>query len=136
RLCVIGYIGPHTAPCIARNITSIARLVANPQASENRENSSTAHTNTFTSPKRRERNPVIGNVIACATVNDVMTQVDWSWLAQRLPAMVGNDTLAMVMSSTCMKVPSERPIVASDRLAGRNSPSAWVTLADVGAMLS
>src|SRR6185437_16844921 len=60
---------------------------------------------------------------ACATVNEVITQVDWSWLAPRLPAMVGNDTLAMVMSSTCMKVPSDKPIVARVRLAGRNSPS-------------
>ena len=125
---MIGYIGPHTAPCMARNITSIDRLVAKPQASENSENSSTAHTNTFTSPKRRDRNPVIGRVIAWHTVNEVITQVDWSWLAARLPAMVGSDTLAMVMSSTCMKVPSDRPIVASARLAGRNSPIAGAAL--------
>src|SRR5690348_3086623 len=122
RLWVSGYIGPATAPWIARNITSIARLVERPQHSEAIENSAVAHTNVRTSPKRRERNPVNGNAIALATVNDVMTQTDWSWLAPRLPAMVGSETLAIVRSSTCMKVPSESPIVASGRLAGRNSP--------------
>jgi hypothetical protein len=40
----------------------------------------------------------------------------------------------MVMSSTCMKVPSERPIVASDRLAGRNSPNDGTVVAAFEAM--
>src|SRR5690348_15226041 len=100
----------------------MVRLVARPQHNEAIENSAVAHTNVLTSPKRRERNPVSGNAIALATVNDVMTQTDWSWLAPRLPAMVGSETFAMVRSSTCMKVPSDNPIVASGRLAGRNSP--------------
>src|SRR6185437_5005946 len=134
RLCVSGYIGPATAPWIARNITSMVRLVARPQHNEAIENSAVAHTNVFTSPKRRERNPVSGNAIALATVNEVMTQTDWSWLAPRLPAIVGSETLAMVRSSTCMKVPSDNPIVASGRLAGRNSPKDGVALAAFEAM--
>src|SRR6185437_12071531 len=130
RLCVSGYIGPATAPWIARNITSMPRLVDRPQHNEAIENSIVAHTKVFTSPKRRDRNPVSGNAIALATVNEVITHTDWSWLAPRLPAMVGSDTLAMVRSSTCMKVPSDRPIVASGRLAGRNSPNSrgWAEL--------
>src|ERR1700733_5506925 len=39
----------------------------------------------------------------------VMTQVPWSGARPRFPEMVGIDTLAMVESSTCMKVPSARP---------------------------
>ena len=34
-----------------------------------------------------------------------MIQVDVPLDTPRLPAMVGNDTLAIVVSSTCMKVP-------------------------------
>ena len=41
-----------------------------------------------------------------ATAKEVITQVPWSVLTPRLPAMVGIETLAMVVSSTCMKVPS------------------------------
>src|SRR5690348_2398132 len=123
RLCVSGYIGPAIAPWIARNITSMPRLVERPQHNEAIENSIVAHTKVFTSPKRRDRNPVSGNAIALATVNEVITHTDWFWLAPRLPAIVGNETLAIVRSSTCMKVPSDRPIVASGRLAGRNSPN-------------
>jgi len=97
-------------------------LVAKPHASEQIENSAVAHTNSFTSPKRRERNPVSGSAIALDTANEVITHVDCVRLAPRLPAMVGNDTLAMVMSNTCMNVASDNPIVASGKLAGRNSP--------------
>ncbi|CAM5216746.1 hypothetical protein CDEF62S_04084 [Castellaniella defragrans] len=61
---MIGYMGPHTAPWSARNVTSIGRLVDRPHASENRENSSTAQTKVLTSPNQRDRNPVMGSVIA------------------------------------------------------------------------
>src|SRR5690242_2364762 len=99
------------------------RLVESPHIRDAIENSSVAQTKVFTSPKRRDRNPVSGNAIALATVNEVITHTDWFWLPPRLPAIVGNETLAIVRSSTCMKVPSDRPIVASGRLAGRNSPN-------------
>src|SRR5580692_2031905 len=41
-----------------------------------------------------------------ATAKAVITQVPWSDETPRLPEMVGKETLAMVESSTCMKVPS------------------------------
>src|SRR6185312_11139848 len=100
----------------------MARLFARPQHNDAIENSAVAHTNVLTSPKRRERNPVSGNAIALATVNEVMTHTDWSWLAPRLPAMVGSETLAMVRSSTCMNVARDKPNVAIGRLAGRKKP--------------
>ncbi len=109
-------------------------LVAKPQASDASENSIVAHTKVFTSPKRRARKPVSGSAIALLTANEVITQVDSVWLAPRLPAIVGNETLAMVMSSTCMNVARHRPIVASGRLAGRNSPKAPFAVVDASAM--
>src|SRR3954469_10300895 len=43
-----------------------------------------------------------------ATAKAVITQVPWLVETPRLPPMVGSETLAMVESSTCMKVPSAR----------------------------
>jgi hypothetical protein len=49
---------------------------------------------------------VTGTPMPLATTKEVMIQVDWSVEAPRLPAMVGSETLAMVVSSTCMMVAS------------------------------
>src|SRR5471032_1320635 len=56
--------------------------------------------------------------MALLTANDVMTQVPCSELTPRLPEIVGKATLAMVVSSTCMKVANDRPMVLSSRLGG------------------
>jgi hypothetical protein len=104
-------------------------LLAKPHSSEASENARVAHTNNWRSPNRRARNPVSGSAMALLTANEVMTQVAWLALAPRLPEIVGSETLAMVMSSTCMNVASEMPIVANARLGGRNP----VMLAAVGA---
>ncbi|MNP13725.1 hypothetical protein D3C76_1060180 [compost metagenome] len=74
--------------------------------------------NSFTSPKRRLSQPVSGSAMALLTANEVITQVPCSALAPRLPEMVDSDTLAMVVSSTCMKHASDRPMVARARLGG------------------
>ncbi len=50
--------------------------------------------------------PVSGTEMPFETANDVMIQVPWFVLTPRLPAMVGSETLAIVVSRTCMKVPS------------------------------
>src|SRR5574338_1296728 len=120
RLCVIGYIGPATAPCSARNTSSMPMLCDTPHMNEESTNSSVHAVNRRTSPKRRVRKPVSGSEIAMLTANEVITHVLWSLLTPRLPAMVGSETLAMVVSSTCMKVASDRPTVLSARLGGRN----------------
>src|ERR1700733_9305755 len=61
------------------------------------------------------------------TAKAVITQVPWSVLAPRLPAMVGRETLAMVESSTCMKVPiaSARAVTASATPTMGGGPAAW-----------
>ena len=62
--------------------------------------------------------------MAVLTANEVMTQVACCELAPRLPAMVGSETLAMVVSSTCMNEAIARPTVHSATLGGRNPEAA------------
>jgi len=52
--------------------------------------------------------PVSGTETPFATANDVMTQVPWSELTPRSPLIVGMETFAIEVSSTCMKVPNAR----------------------------
>src|SRR6478672_6042923 len=65
-----------------------------------------------------------------ATAKDVMTQVPWLVLTPRLPAIVGNETFAIVVSSTCMNVPSASANAVNPRLPagsairGRSAPAA------------
>lgn len=92
--------------------------VETPHRNEASTNSNVAQTNSFTSPKRRLSQPVSGKAMALLTANEVMTQVPCSELTPRLPEIVGSATLAMVVSSTCMKVASDRPMVAINRLGG------------------
>src|SRR3954464_12247945 len=77
RLCVIGYIGPATAPWMARKTMSMVMLCAIPHRNEASENNSVAMTNSFVSPKRRVRKPVSGSAMALLTANEVMTHVLW-----------------------------------------------------------
>ena len=88
--------------------------------------------NRRTSPRRRLSQPVAGRTMALATLYEVMTQVPWEAEAPRLPAMVGTDTLAMVVSSTCMKVAKGRATVKRARdmpERGGNSRSAAMPVA-------
>ncbi|SEK36911.1 hypothetical protein SAMN05216604_102289 [Pseudomonas agarici] len=89
-----------------------------PQRNEANTNNSVAQINSFTSPKRRLSQPVSGRAMALLTANEVMTQVPCSELTPRLPEMVGSATLAMVVSSTCIKVASDKPMVLSSKLGG------------------
>src|SRR5262245_39466688 len=102
---------------------------AMPQRNEAIRNSTVAARYSLTSPKRRLSQPVSGRQIALLTANEVITQMPCSALAPRLPEMVDNETLAMVVSSTCMKVASDRPMVANTRLGGVNwALSLWLIL--------
>src|SRR5580765_2503631 len=103
-------------------------LCAMPQRKEATQNSSVAATNSFTSPKRLVSQPVSGRAMALLTANEVMTQVAWSALAPRLPAIVGSDTLAIVVSSTCMNTASERPSVVRPGFVGRNGKGFGVAI--------
>src|SRR5471032_2364748 len=123
----IGYSGPAKKPCKARKITSWVMLCEMPHRNDVRINSKTDARNSLVWPKRRDIQPVSGNAMALDTANEVITQVPCSELTPRLPEMVGNATLAIVVSSTCINVASDRPIVASTRLGGRNDCSLMAT---------
>src|SRR6185437_4575258 len=100
------------------------RLWARPHSSEVITKASVAHTNSLRSPKRRLSQPVSGSAIAVLTANEVMTHVACCELAPRLPAMVGSETLAMVVSSTCMNEAIAKPTVQRATLGGRKPAAA------------
>src|SRR5207342_684071 len=134
--CVIGYIGPATKPCSARAATNRPMLLARPHRKEATTNSAVAHTNNLRSPKCRVSQPVSGKAIALLTAKEVITHVAWFALPPRLPEIVGNETFAMVRSSTCMNDASARPSVVSGMLGGRKpacgrAPGSAV-VADIG----
>ena len=54
------------------------------------------------------------------------TQVLWSWLAPRFPAIWGRATLAMLVSSTSMKAANETTkAISQGFVLGFQSWSAW-----------
>ncbi|GHB97175.1 hypothetical protein GCM10010080_06520 [Thermomonas carbonis] len=55
------------------------------------------------------------------TANEVITHVAWLALPPRLPEMVGSETLAMVVSSTCMNDAKARPSVVNAMFGGRKA---------------
>src|SRR5580693_10276958 len=103
-----GIIGPDTAPCSTRKAINDGRLHASPHRSDAIVNSATDTTKVRTTPKRCMSQPVKGTDTPFATANEVMTQVPWSELTPRSPLIVGMETFAIEVSSTCMKVPSAR----------------------------
>ncbi len=68
------------------------------------------------------------------TANEVMIQVPWLVLTPRLPAMVGSETFAIVVSSTCMKVPSASAKAVSPRVPAGSAISGRSWLAEPAAI--
>src|SRR5580698_11256555 len=108
RAWLPGIIGPDTAPCSTRKAINDGRLHASPHRSDAIVNNATDTTNVRTTPKRCMSQPVKGTDTPLATANEVITQVPWSELTPRSPLIVGMDTFAIEVSSTCMKVPSAK----------------------------
>jgi hypothetical protein len=79
---------------------------ATPHRKDARVNISTEATKVRTGPNRVISQPEIGTDTPLAMAKKVITQVPWSGLTPRSPEMVGIATLAMEVSSTCMKVPA------------------------------
>src|SRR4051812_36206256 len=92
-------------------------LGARPHSHDATTNSSTLATNRRTWPRRRDNQPVSGTAMALATAKLVITQVPWLGLTPRSPAMAGNDTLAIEVSSTFMNVAADSAIVPHMRAA-------------------
>ena len=66
--------------------------------------------------------PLIGKTIALVTKYEVSTQVDSSWLADRLPAMCSSATLAIEMSSTSIKAANPTVIAINHGFAPPGPP--------------
>jgi len=101
-----GIMGPDTAPCRIRNRISEGRLQAMPHRKEAMVKRITETQKVRTTPNRPISHPVSGTATPFATAKAVTIQVELSALTPRFPAIVGSETLAIVVSSTCMKVPS------------------------------
>src|SRR5881628_2752469 len=85
---------------------SSGRLGARPQKNDAKVKPVTEAMRSRLRPKRFASHPVIGRMIAFATRYDVSAQVASSGVADRFPAMCGNETLTTVVSSTSMNVPN------------------------------
>ena len=87
-------------------------------------------------PNRLTNQPLMGRTMAFETRYEVSTQVLWSWLAPRFPAICGNATFAMLVSSTSMKAASETTKAISHGFVfGFQSWSAWVRVAAEAALM-
>src|SRR6185312_17279004 len=87
-----------------RKTISSGRVGASPQRNDAAVNPTTENNNRRLRPKKFASHPVMGRMIALATKYEVSAHVASSVVAERLPAMCGNETLTTVVSSTSMKV--------------------------------
>lgn len=90
---------------------SIPKLFEMPHSHDASANNPVAHRNNRTSPIRLANQPVMGIEIAFATPKEVITHVPCELDEPKSPAIVGIATLAMVESSTCMKVANDSATV-------------------------
>src|ERR1700733_10260481 len=82
------------------------RLGARPHRNELMVKMITHPINSRLRPNSIESQPVSGSTMAFEMRYEVRTQVLSSTVAERLPAMCGSETLAMLVSSTSMNVAS------------------------------
>src|SRR5579862_1605408 len=87
---------------MTRNSMSMARLGAAPHSNELTVNITMHSRKNRLRPNKPASHPLMGSTIALDTRYEVSTQVLSSLLAPRSPAMCGNATLAMLVSSTSM----------------------------------
>src|SRR3569833_1630024 len=106
RLCDKGTMGPAAAPWITRATSKVSKLGARPHNHEASVKSSVAPTKSRTSPMRPASQHENNSAIALLTANDVMIHVPRKSDTARTPAKEEMDTLAMVVSSTCMNIAS------------------------------
>src|SRR5580692_6385406 len=100
--CAIGCSPPPPAPCSTRKKRRNPRLGAIPQSKELTVKILKHAMKKRFRPKAPASQPLMGRMIAFETRYEVNTQVLWSLLAPRFPAIYGKATLAMLVSSTSM----------------------------------
>src|SRR6202163_3894920 len=114
--CAIGCSPPPPTPCNTRKSRRTSRLGANPQSKELTVKIPKQAMKKRFLPKVPASQPLIGRMMAFETRYDVRTQVLWSLLAPRLPAMYGRATLAMLVSRTSMNAASATTTAMSQGL--------------------
>src|SRR6266566_5316172 len=120
---------PH-APWMIRKMIKNPSDGANPQRNDDAVNPVTAISSRRLRPKRPASQPVIGRMMAFATKYEVKVHVASSTVADKLPAIWGNDTFTTVVSSTSMKVLDMTAIAISQGLiSGRGT--GFVLIQDV-----
>src|SRR3984957_3729407 len=83
-------------------------------------------------PKAPASQPLIGRTMALETRYEVSTQVLWSLLAPRFPAIYGSATLAMLVSRTSMKAASATTTAISQGLNfGRQTSCSMASAAEL-----
>src|SRR6202790_4612478 len=102
----MGCSPPPPAPCSTRKTRRSPRLGDNPQSRELTVKIPKQDMKKRFRPNAPASQPLIGRMMAFETRYEVNTQVLWSLLAPRFPAMYGSATLAMLVSSTSMKAAS------------------------------
>src|SRR6202043_1692542 len=107
---------PPPAPWSTRNRRRKPRLGAKPQSRELTVKIPKQDMKKRFRPKVLANQPLIGRMMAFETKYEVRTQVLWSLLAPRLPAMYGRATLAMLVSRTSMKAASATTTAISQGL--------------------
>src|SRR5215469_10715611 len=107
---------PPPAPCRTRKRRRKLRLGANPQSSELTVNIARQLVKNRLRPSAPASQPVIGKMIAFDTRYEVNTQVLWSLLAPKPPAMYERATLAMHVSRNYIKAASATTTATSQGL--------------------
>src|SRR6202040_2975855 len=123
---------PPPAPCSTRKKRRRPRLGANPHSKELTVKMPKQLMKKRFRPKAPASQPLIGRMMALETRYEVRTQVLWSLLAPRFPAMYGRATLAMLVSSTSMNAASATTTAISQGLyLGRQTSWSIVRAAEL-----
>src|SRR6266478_8957233 len=107
---------PPPAPCNTRKRRRNPRLGATPQSKELTVKMPRQLMKKRLRPSAPASQPLIGKMMAFETRYEVKTQVLWSFLAPKFPAIYGRATLAMLVSSTSMKAASATTTAISQGL--------------------
>src|ERR1700719_4857032 len=130
--CAIGCNPPPRTPCSTRNKSRSPRLGARPQSKELTVKIPRQDMKKRLRPSAPASQPLMGRMMAFETRYEVRTQVLWSLLAPRLPAMYGRATLAMLVSSTSMKAANATTTAISQGLyLGRQTSWSSVIAAEL-----
>src|SRR5580692_2800224 len=130
--CAIGCSPPPPAPCSTRKKRRNPRLGAIPQSKELTVKILKHAMKKRFRPNAPASQPLMGRMIAFETRYEVNTQVLWSLLAPRFPAIYGRATLAILVSRTSMKAASATTTAISQGLIlGRQTSCSMVRVAEL-----